>query len=70
MKILEWYDSAAIYCLCTLSQLGAGFGGFPLSATLVKEDFEKWELWLARGVLGFLFTLVSLLFLHLIIQAL
>ena len=40
---------------------GAGFGGFPLSVTLVKEDFEKWEIWLARGALGSLFILVSLL---------
>jgi hypothetical protein len=61
MKILEWYDSVAIYYLYILSRIGAGFGGFPLPENIVKEDLEPWEMWLARITLGCLFILVSLL---------
>ena len=65
MKILEWYDSQAIYSLYILSRLGAGFGGFPMSEPIAKEHLEQWELWLARGVFALVFILASLLFLHL-----
>jgi hypothetical protein len=70
MKILEWYDSVAISFLCTLSRIGAGFGGFPLPENIVKEDFEPWEMWLARGAFACLCIPVSLLFLQVVTQVL
>jgi hypothetical protein len=62
MKILEWYDLAAIYFLYSLSQLGAGFGGIPQYDPIVKKDLDKWELWLVRGAFALVFILASSLF--------
>jgi hypothetical protein len=59
MKILEWYDLAVIYFLYTLSLVGSGFGGSPMSEQLQKKDLPEWVMWLARIMLGSAFILAS-----------